>query len=197
MTQQEYYDLGSDTERWWRRHTGGIMPHLRHTPRCRSHDFKGTFEGDDIFIDVKFLRTPYRVPGWIEVRTWGKLSGIISTARDNMRNPRAGCYIAVLAEGRHYLIDAKALLSSWEGGELILQEGRSTDDNGDCTENKHFVMKGWNDPRYCVIEGPLDTGLWNPSTPIGKTLDMAAWMEGGPLLPAPAPPAPATLAVDP
>ena len=178
LTREDYYNLGADTERWWREHIRPVMPHIRHTPRARGQDFKGTFEGHDVYVDVKFLRSEYRMKGWIEVKTWGKLTGIIETAKREYNNPTADVFIAIMTQGRHYLIDAKALLREWNGGGLELHKGTSRDDQGEETENRYFVMDGWADPRFCVIEGPLKEELWKPATETCKKINIKDWMEG-------------------
>jgi hypothetical protein len=178
MTKQDYWDLGADTERWWREHIKPVMPHLRHIPRCRGYDFKGEFEGSTVYIDTKFLRSEYRMKGWIEVMTWGKLTGIIGTAKEHFSDNNTSVYIGVMTEGKHYLIDAKELLREWNAGRLELHVGTSTDDSGTTTANKYFVIDGWADPKYCVIEGPMKEELWKPRTEIGKRIDIKDWMNG-------------------
>jgi len=178
LTQQDYYDLGNDTERWWRECIKGLMPHLRHVPRCRGYDFKGEFEGAVVYVDCKFLRSTYRKKGWIEVKTWGKVTGIFDTAKTYFSNPDVEVYIAIMTEGRHYLVDAKALLREWQAGRLMMNEGTATDDRGNKTNCRHFEMDGWNDPRFCLIEGPMKTDLWKPTTPIGKLVNINAWTQG-------------------
>lgn len=178
LEQQEYYDLGNDTERWWRAHLTTTMPHLRHTPRCRGYDFKGSFEGHTIYVDTKFLREEYRVQGWIEVSTWGKLTGIISTAKEHYSDDSVAVFIAVLAHGQHYMIDAKALLAAWHQGSLQLHKGTSTDDRGQTTPNRHFVIDGWDDSRFTLFGGPLYLKHWAPTTPIGRLVDIDKWMMG-------------------
>jgi len=178
LTRQDYYDLGADTERWWREHIKVIMPHLRHTPRSRGHDFKGEFEGSDVYVDVKFLREEYRKKGWVEVMTWGKVTGIIHTAKEQMNNPNSSVFIAILTQGHFYMIDAKALIREWSEGNLELHTGTSSDDEGTVTTNKHFIMNGWTDPRFLVIEGPLKESEWKPKTEVGKRINISDWMEG-------------------
>jgi hypothetical protein len=52
-TWQDYFDLGNDTERWWRSHVNGIGSHLIHTPRAGGYDFRGTVGDESVFIDVE------------------------------------------------------------------------------------------------------------------------------------------------
>lgn len=178
MERADYYDLGHDTERWWREHIKGVMPHLRHTPRARGQDFRGAFEGSTVFIDVKFCRARYRQPGWIEVKSWGKITGIVQTAREYYGDPTASVFIAVLEAPSWHLIDVKELLREWEAGRLQLEAGTSTDDEGQTTPNWHWCMRGWEDERFRVISGPLREELWKPMTEIGKRMDMTQWMNG-------------------
>ena len=178
MTQTDYYDLGHDTERWWREHVKSIMPHLRHTPRCRGYDFKGEFGGSTVYIDVKFCRSLYRQLGWLEVKTWGKLTGIFQTAKDNYNNPDVDVFIVILHCGKFHLLDAKQILSSWLRGELQLLKGTSTADDGETTDNRHFKIDGFDDPRFQMIEGPMKPELWKPQTPIGKRVAINEWMTG-------------------
>lgn len=178
LNKQDYYDLGYDTERWWREHIKKVMPHVRHTPRNRGYDFKGEYEGMTFYVDVKFLRSEYRQKGWIELVSWGKVTGIIQTAKDNFKNDNVEVYIAILHQGRHYLIDAKEVVGAFSRGELNIHSGVSRDDRGVQTMNKHVIMDGFSDPRFCIIEGPLNTELWNPKTDICKRIDIEAWMNG-------------------
>ena len=178
MNRQDYYDLGNDTERWWREHVKSIMPHLRHTPRCRGYDFKGEFEGSTVYIDVKFCRSLYRQQGWMEVKTWGKLTGIIETAKEHYNNPRVDVMMVVLHCGKFHLVDVKEILRSWQKGELELLKGTSTDDNGETTENRYFRLNGFDDPRFQIIEGAMKPELWKPTTSIGKKVDIGLWMKG-------------------
>jgi hypothetical protein len=178
LTRQQYYDLGNDTERWWREHVRGVMAHLRHTPKCRGHDFKGQDGPLTVYVDVKFLREEYRQKGWIEVKTWGKLTGIIETAREHFDNPHVETYITVLAEGRWHLLDARSLIEEWTACRLPLHTGTATDDEGNTTETKYWLIDGWTDPKFCVAHGPLKPQLWKPQTQIGKQVDINAWMEG-------------------
>lgn len=178
LSRQQYYDLGNDTERWWRENVRGVMAHLRHTPRCKGYDFKGEDGGITVYADVKFLRTEYRQKGWIEVKTWGNITGIIGTARDNYSDPNVEVYIVVMATGTWHLIDAKALLKEWNEGRLPMHSGTATDDEGRTTETKYWLIDGWTDPRFCIAAGPLKTELWKPQTQIGQKVDINAWMEG-------------------
>lgn len=178
MRQQDYWDLGADTERWWREHFKDVMPHLRHIPRCKGYDFKGEFEGHTLFIDVKFTREEYRQKGWIETVSWGSVTGIIETAKKHFYDDTVSVYIAVLAEGRHYLIDAKALLQAWMSGQIEMHTSQMRDDTGQVTDGKYFQMMGWNDDRFCILEGALKEELWKPRTEIGKKVDIEEWMNG-------------------
>ena len=178
MKQTDYYDLGHDTERWFREHVKSIMPHLRHVPRCRGYDFIGEFEGSTVYVDVKFCRSLYRQLGWLEVKTWGKLTGIFQTAKDNYNNPDVDVFIVILHCGKFHLLDAKQILSSWLRGELELLKGTSTSDDGETTDNRYFKLNGFDDPRFQMIEGPMKPELWNPQTPIGGRVDINEWMKG-------------------
>jgi hypothetical protein len=178
MNRQDYYDLGADTERWWRDHVKAIMPTLRHTPRCRGYDFRGDFEGATVYIDVKFCRSEYRQKGWLEAKTWGKTTGIIQTALDNYKNANVDVYIVILHCGKFHMLDAKKILASYERGELPLLTGTSTDDNEEKTTNRFWQLNGFDDPRFQVIEGPMKLEHWKPSTEIGKRIDIKNWMKG-------------------
>ena len=177
-TWQDYFDLGNDTERWWRSHLGGLGIHLVHTPRASGYDFRGTMGDDAVFIDVKFCRMKYRSPGWVEVFTNGKLSGIIKTAKEHYNNPNVQVNLVVLESGWWYLYDVKEMLTHWQRGELQFNEGRSRDDMGNDKANRHWQMKGWDDERFLVAKGPLKAELWNPRTTIGGKMNVDKWMTG-------------------
>ena len=178
MKKEDYWDLGADTERWWREHVKTTIPHLRHITRCRGYDFKGDYEGETLLIDCKFLREEYREKGWIEIKTWGKITGIMETAKEHYHNPKVNVYLAVMAHGHHYLYDVKSIITAIQDGSLPLVKGKSIDDTGAETDNVHVVMKGWNDPRFLILSGPMKTQLWKPKTQIGRDIIIEKWMEG-------------------
>lgn len=178
MRRNDYYDIGHDTERWWREHVRGIAPGLRHS-QAKGWDFHGNVEGIEVFIDVKLYRTRYRNPGWIEARSWGKPTGIVQTAIRHRRDPNVEVYIAALHCGRWYLLDVKAMLEAHARGELPLHKQATWADDGEkCEEAAHWQMNGWSDTRFLIAEGPLNPKHWNPRTTIGKSIDINAWMEG-------------------
>lgn len=179
QTQQEYWDLGRETERWWREHVKVVMPHIRHIPKCKGYDFKGEVEGQLTYIDAKFLTVPYRQKGWIEIKTWGNVTGIMQTGKEHFYNPQIDVLLAVMTEGMHYLYDVKAIINDIQNGTLPLNKTVCTDKMGNQTEAVNVVMKGWDDERYMLISGPMKTSHWKPRTAFGKQMDVDAWMVGG------------------
>jgi hypothetical protein len=178
QTQQDYWDLGADTERWWREHVRSTVPHLRHTPRCKGYDFKGEFEGGTLLVDVKFLTVPYREKGWIEVKTWGKVTGIMQSAKEHFNNPKTDVYLAVVTEGEHYLYDVKEIIRDIQNGTLTLNKGTCTDNMGNETEAVSVKLDGWADNRYLVFRGPMKEDLWAPQTAFGKGMNIFKWFVG-------------------
>jgi len=175
---KDYFDLGNDSERWWKAHLKGLGVHLVHVPRARGYDFRGEMGDDLVFIDVKFCRTAYRVPGWVEVFTNGKLTGIIETAKTHINNPNVQVHLVVMESGVWYMHDVKEMLYAWQRGELQFHHGTSKDDIGNVNANRHWRMKGWDDPRFLVAKGPLNSKLWEPRTTIGKAMNVDKWMTG-------------------
>ena len=178
MKKEDNWDLGADTERWWREHIKTTIPNLRHMARCRGYDFKGEYAGQTLLIDCKFLREEYREKGWIEIKTWGKITGIMETGKAYYYDPKVHVYLAVMAHGHHYLYDVKAIITAIQDGRLPLVKGKSVDDTGAETDNVHVVMNGWDDPRFIVFGDRLDTKKWKPQTQIGKDIIIEKWMEG-------------------
>lgn len=177
-TWQDYFDLGNDTERWWRAHTKGVGIHLVHTPRAKGYDFRGSMGDDQVFIDVKFCRTKYYCPGWVEVFTNGKLSGIIQTAKEYYKHDNVQVHLVVMEAGWWYLYDVKEMLTYWMKGELQLQGGSAKDDIGNVNASRHWQMRGWDDNRFLVAKGPLQAKHWQPKTKIGEAMDVNKWMTG-------------------
>jgi hypothetical protein len=180
QTQQDYWDMGADTERWWREH---IRPHpllkaIKHTPKCRGYDFMGKFEEHTFYIDTKFLTVPYREKGWIEIKTWGKVTGIMQTGKEHFNNPNASVYPAIMTEGEFYLYDVKAIIHDIQAGILPLNKGTCIDNMGNETASVSVKMDGWNDSRYRAINGPLHLKHWKPQTAFGKGMDMDKWFKG-------------------
>ena len=177
-TWQDYFDLGNDTERWWKSHVKGLGVHLVHTPRARGYDFRGSLGDDQVFIDVKFCRTKYRCPGWVEVFTNGKLAGIIETAKECYDKPNVQVHLVVMESGWWYLYDVKEMLTHWQRGQLPFHEGKVKDDIGNSNASRHWRMKGWDDERFLVAKGPLQSKLWQPRTKIGESMNVDKWMTG-------------------
>ena len=178
-TAQDYWDLGADTERWWREHMRerDFIPHLRHTS-CKGYDFSGSFAGKKIFVDVKFYTEPYNQRGWIEVASRGKLTGIFQTAKEHYYDPNTFVYLALLVEGEHWLYDVKELWNGIKEGDLTVTEKVVTDRKGDTAVVKSITIGGWEDPRYRIINGPLNLKYWKPQTAFGKGMDMNKWFKG-------------------
>jgi len=179
QTQEEYWDLGSETERWWREHVKVVMPHIRHIPKCKGYDFKGEIMGQLTYIDAKFLTVPYREKGWIEIKTWGKVTGIMRTGMEHFYNPQVDVLLAVMTEGEHYLYDVKAIIRDIQSKVLPLNKTVCIDKMGNKTVAVNVVMNGWDDKRYMLIRGPMSTDTWKPRTAFGKQMDVDAWMVGG------------------
>jgi len=178
MKRDEYYDIGYDTERWWREHVRGIAPGLRHS-QAKAYDFHQKPQGMEAFIDVKLCRTRYRKPGWVECKSWGKTTGILRTAIEHRRNPNIEVFIAVLHCGQWHLLDMKAMLERHAEGALPIRKQDVWADDGErCEGSSHWQLNGWSDPRLLIAEGPLLTKHWAPTTTIGKSINIDAWMEG-------------------
>jgi len=175
---QDYFDIGNDTERWWRKHVGGMGIHLVHSPRAKGYDFRGEMGDEKVYIDVKFCRSKYRQPGWTEVFTNGKLTGIIKTAKENYNDDNVQVHICVLESGNWYLLDVKEMLRYWQKGELGFIDGRSKDDIGNNNRNRHWQLRGWDDERFLIARGPLKAELWDPQTRVGKAMDVNQWIKG-------------------
>jgi len=178
QTQQDYWDLGSETERWWRAHVKVVMPHIRHIPKCKGYDFKGEVEGQLTYIDAKFLTVPYRTKGWIEIKSWGKVTGIMETGKEHFYNPQVDVLLAVMTEEHHYLYDVKAIIRDIQSGVLPMHKTIMTDSMGNQTEGVNVVINGWDDERYMIISGWMDEAKWKPKTAFGKQMDVDAWFAG-------------------
>lgn len=180
QTQQEYWDMGNDTERWWREH---IRPHpllkgIRHTPRAKGHDFIGEFAGHKFYIDTKFTTEPYRQKGWIEIMTYGNVTGIMRTGEAYLDNDNVDVFLVIMAEGEFYLYDVKALINDIMTKDLDIRLQPVVDNMGNKTLAGSVQMEGWDDPRYRLINGPLSIKHWRPQTAFGKGMDMTAWFKG-------------------
>lgn len=177
QTQQDYWDMGADTERWWREHVRSTIPHLRHVS-CKGYDFRGVFEENTLLVDVKFYTVPYREKGWIEVKTWGNVTGIMQSAKEHYNNPKTDVYLAVLIEGQHYFYDVKEIIRDIQKGILPIIDGTCTDNMGNVTPSKSVKLDGWNDSRYLIFQGPMKKDYWKPQTAFGKGMDMDKWFKG-------------------
>jgi hypothetical protein len=178
MNWQQHFDLGADTERWWREHIRQSMPYLRHTG-AKEWDFKGKCDDTTVLVDVKFCKTRYRKPGWIEVKSWGKLTGIVNAAKSVYNDDNTLVSLVVLHCGWWFMYDVKLMLQAWRGGTLPLEESNVWDDaQGEHIKGWNWQMKGWEDERFLIQCGPLRKELWNPRTSIGEKVDINAWFEG-------------------
>jgi hypothetical protein len=178
MDWNDFYALGEDTERWWREHVRHTMPHLRHA-KAKGYDFKGHHEEVTTLIDVKFCRTQYRCPGWIEVKSRGKLTGIVNSAKESYNDMNTLVGLVVMECGKWYLHDVKGMLLAWRNSELPIINTPVWDEaEGKSNRGWNWQMKGWNDPRFLICEGPLRKELWKPRSTLGKRLDIDAWFEG-------------------
>jgi hypothetical protein len=174
----QFFNLGDDTERWWREHVRQTMPHLKHV-KSKGYDFRGDYDDAITFIDVKFCRTQYRRPGWIEVTTRGKITGIIKTAEIAYNHDEFMVGIVVMECGHWYLLDVVEMLRAWRDCKLQLHESSVWDEaQGARIKAKNFQLDGWADDRFLICQGPLRKELWNPRTEIGRRIDIDAWMAG-------------------
>jgi len=180
QTQQDYYDMGNDTERWWREHIRPhpLLKHIRHTPRAKGHDFSGEFEGHKFYIDTKFTTVPYRQKGWIEIMTYGNVTGIMRTGEEQLDNDNATVCLVIMTEGEFYLYDVKAIINDIKERVLNVKLQPVIDNMGNKTIAGSVKMAGWDDPRYRLINGPLHIKHWKPQTAFGKQMDMTAWFAG-------------------
>lgn len=175
-TYQDYFDLAYDTEKWWREHVK--MMNLRHIPKCKGYDFRGTMDDMTYYVDVKFHRTVYNVKGWMEVMTNGKFTGIVQTAVDNYTNENVAVYIVFVHEGKWHLHDVKEMIKLHFTKGLDLIAGTSKSDMYEEKSNKHWILNGFSDPRTLVVEGPMRLELWQPMTQTGRAFDMKNWIKG-------------------
>ena len=175
-TMQDYFDLGNDTEKWWKQTVSNFMP-CRAAGRCRTHDLVHTSAtGHKFYIDVKFWRRPVRKKGWVEAVSRGKRTGIFDKAIETQQIQTASAMIAILDVGMYYLIDANEILTAYKAGELQLHEQTVVDDEGNEAATKYFLLDGFDDPRFLMFSGPMSITNWAPETAVGKSFDMEEWI---------------------
>lgn len=177
-TLNDYYDLGNDTEKWWKETVSNFM-HCKMAPgKCRTHDMTYTSErGHRFYIDVKFWRTPVRKRGWIEAVSRGKRTGIFEKAAEVHKDPSASALLVILDAGVYYVIDANEILNAYQSKQIELNEQTVHDDEGNEAFTKYFLIDGFDDPRFLLFSGPMNITNWAPETDAGKKFDMMTWID--------------------
>lgn len=178
---QKDFELGHDTERWWKQTVKPWFPHLKHV-KAKGYDFRGVSHDDDkqwtMLVDTKFCVTRYRKPGWIEVGSWGKMTGIFKTAAEYVDDGGTDVFLVVMDCGKWWSYDVKQLASAIACGVLPLQKQTVTDSEGRKTEVVFIQLKGWDDDRFVYIGGPMDPTAWKPQGVRGKSINISDWMVG-------------------
>jgi len=176
MATQNDYNIGLDTEKWFEETIKGQTRKikLKHMGNA-AFDFIGVINGTKFFLDVKFYKCEYRIPGWLEIEAWGKETGILS----HSKQVKEKCFLAVLHKGMYHIINVKALQAAIRRGELVKKSGKSYDGGKECPI-KFVIMNGFDDERFVLFSGKMDKDAWSriDKTSSLKRMSIDKWFEG-------------------
>lgn len=189
--QSEQYELGRCTEKWFAAHVRHIFPGLRHVS-AKQYDLTAPLYDEHgkqlstLFFDVKFYAEKYRTPGWIEIRSWGKITGILQKARKE-QNSSNEVFLVCLHHGHAYVLNAKTIVSDILSGKLEVHN-RGFGDNIDSNKQSSYAVLpgGFDNKRYCDVIIPLRPELFKSATKncdeiIASIIDdqLLGWCNGG------------------